>query len=121
MSAFTATVQATVARGALLLAIGACGPRLSTTGSAGTCPNPVLVVHNNTDRSIEIVEYQEGRAPGAPVLVIAVVPPGTQTISLRGSTARSYAARALAGGGTLAATDRSTGATSVTVERRCTS
>ena len=80
----------------------------------GSC-TPILTVHNNTRRDVEVYEFRSGvRA------VIATVSPGTHKVAVASDDPKvSYGAQPVGGTEILTATSRSRTSDTVTLERGC--
>jgi len=74
------------------LLVGACASASPAPEPAGTpCENPVLVVRNNSNATVEVVEIRPGDMESR---AIGIVTAGsTQTFDIRGSNAPRYNTR----------------------------
>ncbi len=85
------------------------------TPHVGSCAAPILTVHNNTNRDVEVYEYRSGVKT-----IIATVSPGTHKVSLPSDDPRlSYGVQPVGGTEVLTATSRSRTSDNVTLERGC--
>lgn len=101
----------------LIVTVPACTHSRSSQASTpvASCAAPVLTVHNNTARDVEVYEYRAGVKT-----ILGTVGPGTHKVALTSDDPRvSYGAQPVGGTEVLTATSRSRASDPVRLERGC--
>ena len=117
MSPITSRLTRALSITTLVIIVQSCAHATARPSDAFTrCEGtPVLIVHNNMGRDIEVYEYRSSVK-----IVIATVGPGTHTVILNKEEPRlSYGAQSVGGTELLTATSRSRAADKVRIERGC--